>query len=85
MENAANANIVTFCIFLSNDPSLRNRYNGDQNRLVSLEDGSVINHGEIHYSNRTVLNIANFYDVEWKDFNDDGSFKYLIVQPQLRR
>lgn len=84
MERIANENVETYCIFLSNDPSFRNRHNGVQNGLVSLEDGSVTNHGEIHYSNRTVLNIANSYRIEWKDFNDNLSFKYLVIQPQPR-
>lgn len=77
-----NNNYVAFCIFITNDPAFWRAHNRDQNARVSLENGERINAGILDYSDKPNLDMHHDYRINWQDFNEAGSFRYLIIQPQ---
>lgn len=78
------ANSVAFCIFLTNNHVFLDSHNGPQNRNVSLENGMRTMKGSINYSDKKMLYIEHEYGIEWKDFMDDKSFKYLVIEIKPR-
>mgnify|MGYP004580933879 CR=1 FL=1 len=75
---------VAFCIFLTNNPSFWAKHNGVQNSKVSLENESKTNNGSINYSDKKELCIEHQYAIEWKNFKDNESFKYLVIEIKPR-
>ena len=73
-----------FCIFLTNNPSFWATHNGVQNRKVSLGNGPETNSGNINYSDKKELYIEHRYGIEWENFMNDESFKYLVIEIEPR-